>query len=219
MAASLQVTPVGLQVTAPGGATSMQLTNEGALPLSAQLRVFRWRQQDGAEILEPTDAVVASPPAVTLAPRAQYTVRVIRLDATPITTEESFRVIVDELPNEERMQNGAINMVLRYSIPLFFTAPSAAAPRINWSVAKQNGRLAVLATNDGDRHLRISAMKVRDHAGPVVSFGDGLAGYVLGQSTMRFLSKNKTSGFSSGSATVKADSDLGRVDAAAAIRK
>jgi len=216
-AASLQVTPVSLQVPAPGATTTLQLTNESALPLSAQIRVFRWTQQNGVENLEPTATVAASPPAATLAPRQKYTIRVIRLDPAPVEGEESYRVVVDELPDPDQARNGAINMVLRYSIPLFFTAPGARPPRVAWTAGRQNGRLSLLAANEGDRHLRISNLKVRDGGGATVSFGPGLAGYVLGQSSNRFISKSQTKGFGSGSATVKADSDLGHVDAVAPI--
>ncbi|HXY58437.1 MAG TPA: molecular chaperone [Methylocystis sp.] len=219
LGASLQVAPVSLQVIAPGANTSLQLTNEGEQPISAQIRVFRWSQAEGAEELAPSDAVVVSPPAVTLTPHQQYTVRVIRLDQTPISAEETYRVIVDELPDAARMQNGAVTMTLRYSIPLFFTAPAAAPPHLSWGVESQKNQVTVVAKNDGDRRLRLSAMKLRDKSGAVASFGDGLVGYVLGHSSMRFVSRGKSGGFGAGSVSIKADSDLGRLDAVAPITK
>jgi len=218
-AAALQVTPVSLQVPAPGATATMQLTNEGEFPLAAQIRVFRWTQENGAERLEPTATVAASPPAANLAPGAKYTIRVIRLDPTPVLGEENYRVVVDELPDPGHVRHGTINIVLRYSIPLFFTSPGAAPPHVAWSAGKQYNRLALFASNEGDRHLRVSNLKVRDKGGATVNFGEGLAGYVLGRSSNRFLSKSQTKGFGSGSATIKADSDLGHFDASAPINK
>src|SRR5215831_943893 len=78
-AGSLQVEPVLVDVTAPGAASTITLRNEGAAPINAQIRVFRWSLVDGQEKLEPTDAVVASPPSVTLAPKGQYIARVVRV--------------------------------------------------------------------------------------------------------------------------------------------
>lgn len=219
IAASLQVTPVSLQVPAPGATATLELTNEGKQPISAQIRVYSWTQKDGAERLEPTATVAASPPAAELAPGQRYTIRLVRLDSAPVAGEEAYRVVIDELPDQVQTRNGAINMVLRYSIPLFFFAPDASPPRVAWSAGKQNNRLSVLAANEGDRHLRISNMKLRDGAGTMVSFGPGLAGYVLGRSSNRFISKGATKGFASGSAKVIADSDLGHVDAPASIGK
>ena len=83
-AGSLQVEPVLLDVTAPGAASTVTLRNEGTQPINAQIRVFRWSLVDGQEKLEPTDAVVASPPSVTLTPKGQYIARVVlKIAANP----------------------------------------------------------------------------------------------------------------------------------------
>ena len=218
-AGALQVAPVNLQVTGTGGATALQLTNGGAQPLVAQIRVFRWSQTNGVETLEPTDAVVASPPAATLPPHAQYTVRVVRLDPTPVVGEESYRLIVDELPDANRARNGAINMVLRYSVPLFFTEPSASQPRLAWSLRRgKGGRLVASAVNEGQRHLRLSEMTIRA-GGAKAAFGEGLVGYVLGKSSMSFSSKNVAGAPGAGSASISANTDMGRLDAIAPLGK
>src|SRR3954471_12794319 len=41
--------------------------------------VFRWSQVDSKEKLEPTEEVVASPPAVTLAANGSYVARIVRV--------------------------------------------------------------------------------------------------------------------------------------------
>ena len=66
-AGTLQVEPVLIDVTAPGAASTVTLRNEGTAPINVQIRLFRWSQVDGKEKLEPTDEVVASPPAITMA--------------------------------------------------------------------------------------------------------------------------------------------------------
>ena len=67
-AASLQVAPVLLDLPAPGNTATITLRNTDVEPITAQVRVFRWSQRDGAERLEPTDEVVASPPVVSCVP-------------------------------------------------------------------------------------------------------------------------------------------------------
>src|SRR6516225_1303331 len=83
-AGSLQIEPVLIDVAAPGAASTVSLRNDGATPINAQIRIFRWSQVDGKERLEPTDDVVASPPAVTLAPKANYVARIVRVTKRPI---------------------------------------------------------------------------------------------------------------------------------------
>src|SRR6266481_5415488 len=97
--ASLQVVPVSIEVPAPGATATLKLRNEGPAPINAQIRVFRWSQANGEEKLEPTDDVVASPPMASLAPKADYVVRLVRVTKRPLSEGESYRLLVDELPD------------------------------------------------------------------------------------------------------------------------
>src|SRR2546425_2088988 len=179
-AASLQVSPVSIEVPAPGAAATLKLRNEGTNPLNAQIRVFRWIQVNGEEKLEPTDDVVASPPITNLAPKTDYTVRLVRVTRRPVTNGESYRLLVDELPDPTTQRNRVVTLVLRYSIPVFFYPRDPAEAKLTWAVEQRNGRAYVSATNSGDRHVRVSTLKLSDGNGSAVSFGNGLTGYVLG---------------------------------------
>src|SRR5919108_454317 len=98
-AAALQVEPVLIDVTAPGAASTITLRNEGTAPINVQVRIFRWSQIDGKESLEPTEDVVASPPAVTLSAKTNYITRIVRVTKRPVVGEESYRILVDQLPD------------------------------------------------------------------------------------------------------------------------
>ncbi len=201
-AASLQVSPVSVEVQAPGAAATLKLRNEGAGPLNAQIRVFRWSQVNGEEKLEPTDDVVASPPIANLAPKTDYTVRLVRLTKRPLVSGESYRLLVDELPEPTTQRNRAVTLVLRYSIPVFFYPRDAAEARLTWAVEQRGGRAYVSVTNGGDRHVRVSTLKLSDGNGANASFGNGLTGYVLGRSTMRWLAPANTHRLATGNPVV-----------------
>src|SRR5262249_12656315 len=132
---------------------------------------------------EPTDAVVASPPSVTLTPKGQYIARIVRVSKQPVAGEESYRLLVDQLPDLAQQKSGTINLMVRYSIPVFFGAPNKKNPSVTWAVAVKGDKVTVMARNTGERRLRISALTLRDASGRAVSFGNGLAGYALGGST------------------------------------
>jgi fimbrial chaperone protein len=185
-AASLQVAPVGIEVAAPGTASTVKLRNEGTTTINAQVRVFRWLQVNGQEKLEPTDDLVASPPMAHLGPGAEYTVRLVRVSKQPISAEESYRLLIDELPDQKLQSNRVVNLILRYSIPVFFFRPDAGAARLKWSVEQHDGKLRVSAANEGDRHVRLAGLSVGDRSGTSISFGSGLTGYVLGHSDMHW---------------------------------
>ena len=213
-AASLQVSPVSVEVPAPGAAATITLRNEGPSPLNAQVRVFRWSQVNGEEKLEPTDDVVASPPITTLVPKTDYTVRLVRVIKRPVSVEESYRLLVDELPEPKARQNRVVTLVMRYSIPVFFYPRDSAGAKLAWSVEQRGQSVYVSAANAGDRHARISALTLRDGNGTTASFGNGLTGYVLGHSTMRWEAPGNTHRLGTGSSVViSAQSDSGPINA------
>ena len=217
-AASLHVEPVLLDVTAPGAASTVTLRNVAPTPINAQIRVFRWSQVDGQEKLEPTDDVVASPPAVTLAPNGNYIARIVRVAKRPLSGEENYRLFVDQLPDLAQSKNGTVNLIVRYSIPVFFGAPDKTSPALAWSLASAGGRVTVTARNSGDRRIRISALSLRDAQGRTVSFGDGLVGYALGRSTIRWTAPVGADGFAvSGSVSISAQGDIGPIHAVASV--
>lgn len=71
-----------------------------------------------------------------------------------------------------------------------------------------------MARNEGGRRLRIAKLRVKDGAGRVVSFGDGLAGYVLAGATMRFVAPGGAPSLG-GRASISAETDLGPLNASA----
>jgi fimbrial chaperone protein len=218
-AASLQVTPTTVEVVAPGAAATIKLRNDDARPITAQVRVFRWSVVDGKEKLDPTDAVVVSPPVVSLSPKRDYVVRVVRTSREPVAGEESYRLLVDELPDPQRIKAGAVNLLLRYSLPVFFGAPDRGDAKVTWRVERKGGQLWVSAQNLGERRIRVSGLGLKNANGETISFGDGLNGYVLARSTMRWAAPKEVQGFGAGgTALISAQSDLGRINASARVQ-
>ena len=215
-AGSLQVEPVLVDVIAPGAASTLTLRNQGPAPIDAQIRVYRWSLVNGEEKLDPTDDVVASPPATSLAPKAEYITRIVRVSKSPLRGEESYRLLVDQLPDLTQQKNGTVNLLVRYSIPVFFGAADKKSPAVAWSLTKKGDKVTLIAHNSGDRRLRISALNVRDARGKTISFGAGLAGYALGQSAKHWTSS--APGFAvTGPTTISAQSDAGPISAVASI--
>ena len=215
-AGSLQVEPVLVDITAPGAASTVTVRNQGTDPINAQIRVFKWSIVNGKEQLNPTDDVVASPPSVTLTPKGQYVVRIVRTSKQPVVGEESYRLLVDQLPDLSQQRNGAVNLMVRYSIPVFFGAANRKIPTVAWSVAPNGDKITLTARNSGERRLRISALSLRDASGKSLSFGNGLAGYALGQSAVSWTVPRRDF-TTNGSISVTGQSDGGPIQAVASV--
>jgi fimbrial chaperone protein len=186
LAASLRVLPVTLELVAPDAAAAITLRNDDTqATIRVQTRVFRWTQADGRDRFEPTTDVVASPPATSLGPLAEYIIRVVRVARTPVAGEESYRIIIDELPDASRRRSGMVSFVLRQSIPAFFRARDAGDAEVTWSARQAGNAVVVIGRNTGKRRLKVAELQVT--AGPrVLGKQPGLVGYVLAQSTAEF---------------------------------
>ena len=180
-AAQLHVRPISIELTAPAKASKVILTNRGKTPTAAQARLFRWTQKNGRDVLERTRLVVASPPLLKMKPGREHVVRIVRLAKTPVQGEESYRLIVDEIP-QNKLKGSGVVFALRYSIPVFFQQPGATPPKVSWQALRTRGGVLLKATNAGQKHERISNLRLTLPGGRTVVIAKGLAGYVLGNS-------------------------------------
>ncbi len=79
---------------------------------------------------------------------------------------------------------------------------------------REANKLILIASNAGSEHLRIASLRLRNSAGVTISYGNGLAGYVLGQSSKNWILPDRPTGFEiKGSMSIAAESDKGPVSA------
>nr|WP_315595096.1 molecular chaperone [uncultured Cupriavidus sp.] len=179
-AASLQISPVRIDLPAGAGAAAMTLRNAASAPIHAQVRVFRWTQADGADVLAPADDVMASPPIVRIAGNSEQLVRVVRPGQAAATSETAYRLLIDELPQRDApADQSGVRVQLRYSIPVFAGTPSAApSPPLAVTLRHDQGEWRLAARNNGMRHARISDVALVN-GGQRVTITAGLLGYTL----------------------------------------
>lgn len=119
-AETFSISPTNIRVPAPGQTGALTVKSGGPGVMQGQVRVFRSTKARGTEQLTPTRDVVASPPALRLAPNQEATIRLVRRSKKSVRGEECYRVLVDQLPR--RNQNEAVvSFTIRHSIPLCFT--------------------------------------------------------------------------------------------------
>ena len=159
-AATLRILPVRIEMAAEKQFCSLTIANDDATPATVQIRGFGWRKDaSGADQLDPADGPVVNPSILSIPGGASRLVR-CSLPARSGPREESYRLIIDELPTATSAP-GTVRALLRISMPLF-RAPSAAAPLLRWSAAKvADGRWTLSLFNQGDRHVRVTAVNLR----------------------------------------------------------
>jgi fimbrial chaperone protein len=203
-AALLSMAPIRIDVVEPGNSSNVTVTNSGAAPVNVQVRIFRWAVKDGQDDYEETESVVVTPPITTVGPGANFTIRVIRQADAPIQGEEAYRLVVDEIPDANRARNLGVTIAVRYVVPVFFLSADAGPPQVSWSIARtRGGKPLLVATNNSDKHLRLSALRIGK-----TTLAAGLAGYVLGHGSRTWPLPTKA-----GVGSISADSDAGPINA------
>ena len=120
MAASVRVAPIHLDVASGVTTTTLRVWNTEKTPVRVQVRVFLWTHTAKGDTLTPTTDIVASPPINTLKPGAENLIRLVRTSTTPVGTRESYRVMVDQLPDPASSKPGTVAILVRHGIPLYF---------------------------------------------------------------------------------------------------
>lgn len=182
LGATLQVAPVTLDLESNQRATALYLTNSGDTPIHAQIRVYDWTQANGKDVLTPTDEIVSSPAMTALAPGQQQLIRIIVLQPGARQQEQSYRLVIDELPshNAQTHERNAVHFLLRYSIPVFIAGTQRDASSdgdLNCEQLTTPG--AIQCYNAGEQHVRLSNVQALTADGQVAETVKGLAGYVL----------------------------------------
>ena len=200
-AASLVVSPINLFVVAPSKAGAISISNQNKAPVRLQIRIFRWRQQNGEEVLEPTRDAIVNPPSIIIPPEQTYTIRVARLTPAPTAAEESYRVIIDELPSpvDPNTPGQGVRMLLRTSLPVFFAAKTA-APKTSWRLWSEGGKLNLEAANSGTRHIKLVDLAIEGPQGRIKFNAAGTNAYVLPGSALRYAAMPGTVSYMPGSA-------------------
>lgn len=185
--ASLAFSPVTIDVKAPARAGSVTVANQGAESVFLQARVIRWRQADGKTVLEPTRDAIVSPASASIPPGQSYTFRIARLGSTPVTNEDSYRLILDEIPTGDKPAPGAsvVRVNLRTSLPIFFSPPKS-EPLVSWRLTMTDGQLTLMATNKGSKTFRVATLALGAGEERIEFSAAGAEAYVLPGSTMTY---------------------------------
>jgi fimbrial chaperone protein len=178
-AASLQISPVLINLRASQAAGGINLQNQGERPLYGQVRVYAWEQRGGEDILTPTDELVASPPIMEVAPKSSQTIRLVRRGGAVPGPERAYRLLIDEIPRGDEPGSG-VAIRLQYSVPVFVApADAAAAPALVWTVVRRDNAWMLELKNGGGLHAQVGAATLVDGTGKEYELSRGLLGYAL----------------------------------------
>ena len=162
-AASIRLSPVSIEILNDQSASSISLYNQSNESTDLQVRVFEWRQNAGKDQLIPTDEIAVSPPFLKLQPNDSYNLRVVRINPVSVSGEQTYRIIIDELPKpiDNRKVDQGVNVLLRSSLPLFVVNKDAIT-KLTWSIQQEQNNSSLIISNVGNRHALLSNLVLVD---------------------------------------------------------
>ncbi|MBB5193199.1 fimbrial chaperone protein [Silvimonas terrae] len=203
---SVLIWPIDPVIDSDAKAGALWLENRGADAVTLQIRIYAWGQNGKDDTFKAQNAVVASPPFASIPPGERQLVRLTRIEPPRPGTEESYRLLIDEIPadaqgdNASDAQSAGITFQMRYSVPLFVygdhlwlkedprkkrLAAEQGVPRLTWRAVREGDRYFLEITNQGVVHARLTEVSI-GVPGQQPYMVDGLLGYVLAGGTMRW---------------------------------
>jgi fimbrial chaperone protein len=198
-AGNFAVTPVRLYMTEKDRAVALSVVNEGDKPVVLYAEFYRWTQRsNGSDDLQESDDLVLSPPVLNIAPHGRQVVRVARLRPADRSREQTYRVVIREIPVlSTDVEHPTLQVALAFSLPLFITPQgSRRALRCEGGGAAAAARWVVQCSNSGTAYAQLRSMKLL-RAGAAVAQLEEPA-YLLPGSTRRFELKPLAAGENAG---------------------
>jgi len=156
-AATIGVSPVRVTLSANQKIEAITVRNNGTEPMSMQLEVMNWSQQDGNDVFTPTRELLVNPPIFTVPPGESQLIRAGLRRAPDASRELTYRIFMQELPPPPDPDFMGTKMLMRVSLPVFVLPALAAQPDLLWKATRTpNGALKISLSNLGGVHIQIA---------------------------------------------------------------
>lgn len=160
-AASFEVSPIRVTFQPNESSALMTVRNEGDEKLRLQISVMAWDQsKEGEMVLKPTDDIIFYPTLLTVEPGAQRNLRVGNKSIV-VAKEQSYRIIVEELPSNTKLQGTGVRIVTKMSIPIFIKPAKAEVRNQIERIALRGSEITFDVRNQGNVHIQPRELRVK----------------------------------------------------------
>lgn len=215
--AGITLSPVIVTLDAKRPADAVTVMNETADNKIFQAEVMSWSRVNGEDRFSPATDMIVSPPMFQVVAGAKQIVRIGPRDRASANSqlEKTYRLFLQEVPEAAPVASAetggtVLRLLMRFGIPVFIKPNKPQPESMSWkAVVAKGGLIALSVSNNGNRHLKISGVRI-ESAGKSAS-ADGFV-YVFAGETFTWLLKPEGP-VKTGAATVHARTDDGLVHA------
>jgi len=189
LASKFTVTPTEVDLSPSATSALVTLRNNSNVPLRFEVTLVSWSEDEhGQMTLNPSSDVQFFPKLVELAAGASRNIRIGIKAGTPRDVEQSFRLFVEELPNQSAAAANAVALRTKIGIPVFVRPTKPARTAAIDGVSVENGKVLVRVRNTGNLHVSVDTVKVTGTGGSAAPTftKEGAGWYVLPGATRVF---------------------------------
>ncbi|HVY21840.1 MAG TPA: molecular chaperone [Steroidobacteraceae bacterium] len=212
-AGTFSISPLRIELDRKHSIGVLTIHNDEDAPLMIETQLVAWSQEGNEEKYLDTHDLLATPPIMQLAPKAEQIVRVAIRHVEASDSELHYRLILSEVPQKTDKNVNGLSVALRMNLPVFIAPAAAAHADLHWQAQWQkDGSLQITATNQGKAHLQIADFSIQFDGANAVHVNPSR--YVLPGSTITWTVKPPASIDHHAAMTVHGMSDQGEFSAA-----
>ena len=183
------VTPTEVNLSASATSALVTLRNASKLPLRFEVAVFSWSEDEhGKMTLNPSSDVTFFPKLVELAGGASRNIRIGINAGLARDVEQSFRLFIEELPDQSAPKGNAVALRTKVGIPVFVRPAKPVRSAEIAGVSVENGKVLARVRNTGNLHISVDTIAVKGTGGSAAPTftKEGPGWYVLPGATRIF---------------------------------
>ena len=187
-ASNFTVTPTEINLSGSATSALVTLRNVSKLPLRFEVTLVSWSEDEhGKMTLNPSSDVTFFPKLVELAGGASRNIRIGINAGTAREVEQSFRLFIEELPDQSAPAANAVALRTKVGIPVFVRPAKPARSAAIESISVENGKVLARVRNTGNLHVSVDTISVKGTGGSGATFSkEGPGWYVLPGATRVF---------------------------------
>jgi fimbrial chaperone protein len=189
MASNFVVTPTEIDLSTSTTSALLTLRNVSKAPLRFEVTLFTWSEDDhGAMTLQPSTDVTFFPKLIELAAGTSRNIRLGIIAGTSRDVERSFRIFVEELPDQTAQTPNGVAIRTKVGIPVFVRPAKPTRSAVIDSVSVAGGKILTRVRNTGNLHINVDSIAVKGTgASNAATFSrEGPGWYVLPGATRTF---------------------------------
>ena len=183
------VTPTEVNLSASATSALVTLRNVSKLPLRFEVAVFSWSEDErGKMALNPSSEVTFFPKLVELAGGASRNIRIGINAGLARDVEQSFRLFIEELPDQSAPKGNAVALRTKVGIPVFVRPAKPVRSAEIAGISVENGKVLTSVRNTGNLHVSVDTISVKGTGGSAAPTftKEGPGWYVLPGATRIF---------------------------------